>query len=155
MYMDPNGLYSWSEFGNDAFNGVVGFGDAFLIPILIRNALDIDGGVDRCSASYRGGEVFGTVWGLVPFALEEGAAYGATKAGMWLNRGRNWRIGPGRMPGVPAEGPLPALPAGPKVPRFSIGGDQPGVTGRPHYDLRSRLPKPPPVGGAVGDCGCP
>ena len=129
------------------------FGDTFLIPRLIRDAADI-GGVDYCSSSYTYGMIVGTVWGMVPLGLESSAALGATKSGKWLNRGQNIRIGPGRMPKIPPEGPLPSLPSGSKIPRISIGGDRPGVTNRPHYDLRSRIPSPLPAGPLVSDCSC-
>jgi len=139
-FTDPMGLYSWGDLGGDVSNAVVGFGDAFLIPVLVRNALGIDGGVNQCSASYKVGEAVGTVWGLIPFGLAEGAAYGATKVGHALNHNRYFRIGPGRF-------------GKDMVPRIS----SPYLPGDGHYLLTSRLPKLPPVGAAVSGnaCSCP
>jgi len=51
-------------------NAVTGFGDAFLLPELIRDALDIDGGVNKCSTAYRGGKIGGFLTGGIPLALQ-------------------------------------------------------------------------------------
>jgi hypothetical protein len=90
------------------------------------------------------------------FALRGGgAAYGATRGGHWLNHNRYLRIGPGKMPAVPSQGPLGYLKADPKVPRISLGPDRPGLTNRPHGDLSSRVPKLPPIGGLFDRCSYP
>lgn len=96
----------------------MGFGDAFAIPILVRDLFDISGTVDYNSSAYEGGEIAGTIEGLVPFALEGAAMYSAAQAARGtasvLNANRFLRIGPGRMPAA-GEG----LPAGTNVPRVS------------------------------------
>jgi len=139
MYADPYGLFDWPSFPQPVVDAVTGFGDAFLIPELVRDAFDINGGVDPCSASYRGGKVTGFVWGAVPFAARTAAAAGATRFGHLLNHNRYLRLGPGRMPG------------GTHVPRASIGRGP----GNPHIDLRGGA-YVPPIGGPTtsDDCGC-
>jgi hypothetical protein len=47
-------------------DSITGFGDAFLIPILVRDVFDLNGGVDQCSTAYEAGLITGTVWGLIP-----------------------------------------------------------------------------------------
>jgi len=135
---DPLGLFGIEDLPTipaPVVNAVAGFGDAFLIPILVRTALDIDDVVDRCSAAYRGGMVGGIVVGSVPLVLRGAAAFGGTRIGHIVSHNRLLRIGPGRMP-TAGRG----LPAGPKVPRVSVGHE--GL----HIDLRSRLPYVPPIG---------
>jgi RHS repeat-associated protein len=156
-YTDPSGLCGWTD-------AIVGFGDAFGAG-LIRDALGIgNGDVDMNGGAYIGGMIGGTVWGMIPYGLSGLASAGGTRVGSQiLNRGQNIRIGPGRMPKIPAEGPLPGLPGGPKVPRIAIGPDRPGIppAERPHIDLRSRVPAPPPIGvvttgiGDVAGPACP
>jgi hypothetical protein len=68
---------------------------------------------------------------LTAAGMRAGAALGGTRLGHGLNHNPYLRIGPGRMP---ARG---GLPAGPKVPRISIGPQRPGVK-NPHIDLRIR-----------------
>ena len=153
--IDPYGLFDitnpadWPSIPQPVLDGVTGFGDSFLIPELIRDALDIDGGVNQCSAAYRGGKATGFVVGSVPFALRGAAAVGARRFGHVLNHNRYLRVGPGRMPANGA-----GLPAGTGVPRMSIGPQIRGGPPNPHLDLRSRLPYVPPVGGPA-ECGCP
>lgn len=60
-----------------------------------------------------------------------GKVGGGTKWGHWINHNRWLRFGPGRMP---TNG---RLPAGPKVPRCSIGPQRAGLK-NPHFDLRIR-----------------
>jgi RHS repeat-associated protein len=115
---------------------LTGFGDAFLIPILIRDLMDVQGGVNPCSTAYKVGKAVGFLDGLAPFVLGGGAALGGTRIGHILNHNRYVRIGPGRMGSAT------------NAPRISIGGR----SGGPHGDLRSRLPYLPPLGGPV--CGC-
>lgn len=129
--------------GDQVSDAVVGFGDAFLIPIVVRDLLDIDGGVDYDSSAYSGGNIAGIVWGAIPLALEGAAAVGATRFGHVLNHNRYLRIGPGRMPAAGR-----GLPSGTNVPRASVGSN-----GR-HIDLRSRVPPIPPVGALAGGNGC-
>jgi RHS repeat-associated protein len=132
--------------GDIVADTVVGFGDAFLIPIIVRHFADIDGSVDTGSAAYAGGNVAGIVVGFVPFAFEGAVAYSAAQAARGtpsvLNANRIIRIGPGRMP---RNG---SLPPGTKVPRLSVGTD--GL----HVDLRRRIPPVPPLGAPVGGDGC-
>jgi RHS repeat-associated protein len=127
-------------------DGVTAFGDAFLVPELLRRWWGIDGGVDKCSTSYAVGKGIGFVWGLGPFALRGAAALGGTRAFNVLNHNRYLRVGPGRMPGSG-----PGLPGGPKVPRMAVGRDFPG-SNHIHRDLRFRIPPPPPVGGTSCEC---
>ena len=118
---DPYGLWVPPSLPQGFVDAVTGFGDAFLIPELVRDALDIDGGVNKCSAAYRGGKVGGFVTGGVPFLLRGAAAAGATRFGHALNHNRHFRIGPGRMP---RNG---GLPPGTHVPRASVGPQRPGI----------------------------
>src|SRR5262249_53978050 len=48
--------------GDQVTDSIVGFGDAFLIPILVRAAFDINGTVDFNSSAYTGGMIGGTIW---------------------------------------------------------------------------------------------
>ena len=128
------------SFGDKFADAVVGFGDAFLIPILVRNMLDISGDIDYDSGAYAGGMIAGTLWDSSTIAVRSAAAVGGTRVGHALNHNPFVRVGPGRMPAA-GNG----LPAGTHVPRVSVGG--PGGT---HVDLRSRLPHLPPVGALVG-----
>jgi hypothetical protein len=111
--------------------------------------------VNTSGGWYFAGMATGVVWGLAPTGLGAAAAAGGTRAGsQLLNRGQNIRIGPGRMPEVPSMGPLPSLPAGPKVPRISIGADRArSLESRPHFDLRSRFTGPAPVGPLLSGAG--
>ena len=85
MYYDPYGLYSFDEFIDDSANFSAGWGDmlSFGITARIRKGFDI-GSVDKCSAFYKGGEIFGFANGL---AL--GWAQG-TKAAAKAASGNNW-----------------------------------------------------------------
>ena len=122
------------------YNAVVGFGDAFLLPVLIRRALDIDGDISYDSTAYKLGEIAGTVEGLIPFGLGLGAELGATKFASILNKNRYFRIGPGKATANAKYG----LGAGRNVPMMRIGNGKPSNWN--HIDLRSRLPKIPPLG---------
>lgn len=141
LYTDPLGLFGMEDLPlipPPVVDAIAGFGDAFLISELVRDALDI-GGVDKCSASYRGGKITGFVWGAVPFTARTAAGLGATGFGHVLNHNRYLRLGPGRMPG------------GTDVPRVSIGSGP----GNPHIDLK-RGAYAPPIGGPTtsDNCGC-
>ncbi len=125
-----------------AVNGAAGFGDAFLVPELIRNWWGI-GSVDKCSTSYAVGKGLGFAVGLGPFALRGLAATSGLGPLRFLNSNRYLRVGPGRMPG---NGP--GLGSGTNVPRMSIGEGP----GNPHFDLRTRIPPPPPIGGPSCEC---
>ncbi|MDT4852280.1 hypothetical protein FQZ97_865040 [compost metagenome] len=147
--IDPLGLWALGDpIDQDIVNSVAGFGDAFLVSELLRDALDIDGGVDQCSAFYRGGKATGFVWGAIPFALSGGAALGATRAGKLLNSNRYLRIGPGKASAKARYG----LGGGRNIPMLRIGNGRPSDLN--HIDLRSRLPKIAPLDGP-GACGCP
>ncbi len=140
--VDPYGMFGVADLPTipqPILDAVTGFGDAFLIPELVRDAFDIDGGVKKCSAAYRSGKFSGFVTGGAPFLLR-GAAAGATRFGHTLNHNRYFRIGPGRMPRNCG------LPPGTHVPRASVGPQRPGIP-NPHFDLRSRIPYVLPVGG--------
>jgi RHS repeat-associated protein len=72
MFADPYGLYSIDEFGSDASNAVVGFGDGVSKIVTLglystadaRRQLGIEGNVNMCSASYTGGKYAGYAWGV-------------------------------------------------------------------------------------------
>jgi RHS repeat-associated protein len=59
MFYDPYGLYSWNDFINDAADYSAGFGDSlsFGLTAYAREGLGINGGIDKCSAAYRVGEL--------------------------------------------------------------------------------------------------
>jgi hypothetical protein len=130
------------SFGDQVSDAIVGFGDAFLIPILVRNAFDIQGSVNYNSSAYTGGMIGGTIWGLAPFALEGAATYSAAQAARStpsiLNANRYFRIGPGVGWG------------GTAVPRIS----SPYLPGTGHYSLTTRLPPIPPLGALASGNGC-
>ena len=149
MYSDPMGLWVWGDpIDQGVVNAVTGFGDAFLIPELIRSALDIDGGVDQCSAAYRVGKATGFAVGAVPFGLELGTVLATTKFLSIINKNRYLRIGPGKA----SAGARFGLGGGRNVPMLRIGNGKPSDLN--HIDLRSRLPKVAPLGGPA-ECGCP
>lgn len=52
QYMAPTADRS---FGDKVADAIVGFSDAFLIPIGVRNLLDISGDIDYGGAAYKGG----------------------------------------------------------------------------------------------------
>ena len=154
-YVDPSGLYGIDDFvgalptlPQGLVDSVVGFGDAFLIPELIRDYQGLQGFVNTCSTEYRAGKILGFIEGSVPFVVRGAAAVASTQTriGHWLNHGQYWRIGPGRMS---ARGL--GLPFGTNVPRIAIGPKLPGFK-HPHIDLRSRIPYAPPLGGTKCSC---
>jgi hypothetical protein len=131
------------SFGEKAADFTVGFGDAFLIPIIVRNLAGIEGTTDYDSAAYGAGKITGIIEGLVPMALQGAAAYSAAAAARGapsvLNANRYFRIGPGVGWG------------GTNVPRIS----SPFLPGDGHFSLTSRLPLIPPLGAlfsAGGGC---
>ena len=141
-WADPYGLFSVGEYVADLpdlptefTDFVIGFGDAFLIPELIREYQGLEGVVNKCSASYGIGKIGGFVSGGTPFVLRGTAALGATKIGHILNHNRYFRIGPGKW-------------HGPMRPRIS----SPYLPGDGHFSLTSRIPFLPPLGGP--NCGC-
>jgi hypothetical protein len=145
--IDPLGLFGIEDLPMipaPVVNAVAGFGDAFLIPIVVRSALDIDDVVDRCSTAYRRGMVGGIVVGRVPLVLRGAAALGGTRLGRFLNHNPFARIGPGRWPA--GRG----LPPGNDVPRLVLGPEKAPLPNLRHWDLRSRLPYLPPLGGLLG-----
>ena len=137
--IDPLGLWSIGDPLDQGFvDWITGFGDAFLIPQLIRNAAGI-GGVDECSDLYKAGKIGGFVWGAIPFTARSFAAFAGTNIGRQtvLNANRYFRIGPGYWRGTP------------NVPRISIGKGP----NNPHIDLR-KGGYLAPIGGPT-TCGCP
>jgi hypothetical protein len=148
LRVDPTGLWAWGDpLDQDLLNATTGFGDAFLLPQIMRYAFGIDGGVNQCSAAYRYGKVAGFLVGSAPFVLRGAALIGGTRVGNAIfNSNRFFRIGPGRMPSAG-----PNLPPGPSVPRMVVGPTRAGNV-PPHFDLRSRLPYVPPIGGPTCDC---
>lgn len=153
---DPLGLFGWADMPtlNQGFvDAVAGFGDAFAVSKMIRDTYGI-GGVNKCSSSYKGGEIAGTVWGLVPMALEGGALFGATKFGNQIvNSNRYFRIGMGRFGGAEVSrisSPYLDNAATNFLNKFIDLGT------KGHIDLSSRLIAPPPVGALVNgsDCEC-
>ncbi len=63
MLIDPLGLWSWGDpLPQGLVDGVAGFGDAFGAG-LIRDALGIDGGVNKCSPAYNTATAIGSLWG--------------------------------------------------------------------------------------------
>jgi hypothetical protein len=64
-FFDPLGLWSWGDpLPQEIVDAAAGFGDTFIIPILLRDAFNI-GGVDQCSDFYQAGEWVGIGFGLV------------------------------------------------------------------------------------------
>jgi RHS repeat-associated protein len=134
---DPYGLWVPPSLPQGFVDSLTGFGDAFLIPKLIRDSFDF-GTVDECSTAYKSGKVTGVIWGAVPFVARTAAAVGATRFGHVLNHNRYFRIGPGRW-------------GKDMVPRVS----RPYLPGDGHYSLTTRLPMLPPAGVvSSADCGC-
>jgi hypothetical protein len=129
-YRDPSGNCGLTDY-------IVGFGDSFLIPKLIRGAFDISGDVDYEGGLYNAGEIGGTIWGIIPLGLESA-----------VFKSQFFRIGPGRMKALPPEFGLPALPKGPGAQRMRFGPNERGVTSPEsnYVDLRNRLPTPLPLG---------
>ena len=129
LYGDWDGL-DVKEWGLDA---IVGFGDAvapFGLTKKIRSYLDPEGDpVNDNTPAYVIGGVAGSVTQgsiCMGYVLRGASTLSKARAFRWLNRNRKFRVGPGRMP---ANG---RLPAGPKVPRISIGNRPKG----PHLDIR-------------------
>lgn len=130
-YVDPYGLFELPVLPSEVVDISAGIGDALSLGLtdLIRDSMDINTVIDKCSDAYRKGKYAGYVLGGSGLALRGAAALGGTRLGnSLLNSNRYLRIGPGRMP---ANGPLSASP---NAPRISMG---PGP-GNPHIDLRVR-----------------
>jgi len=131
----PQGVVdATTGFGDGAFTVLtIGFGDLQSV----RDFLNVDGGVNRHSTTYQGFEIAGGILGggtLGGAGLRVLSNFtGTARSGLLhrINHNQHLRVGPGRMP---ANG---ALPAGPKVPRVSIGPQRQGVN-NPHIDLRIR-----------------
>jgi hypothetical protein len=70
-YRDPLGLMDWPSLPQGVVNASAGFGDGISTVLTLgqwstadfRAGHGIDGGVDMCSASYRGGKYAGYAWG--------------------------------------------------------------------------------------------
>jgi hypothetical protein len=72
---DPLGLFDWPSLPQGVVNASAGIGDSalalfFLNGQSIRNALNINGGVNTCSSSYQGGQIAGIVGGFATGAGE-------------------------------------------------------------------------------------
>jgi hypothetical protein len=136
LEIDPLGLWGFGDpLPQRVVDSVTGFGDAFVIPQLVRAAFDLNGSVDQCSTAYKGGEIAGTIWGLIP-AGAESLALAADRT--VLNANRYFRIGLGRW-------------GKDMTPRIS----SPYLPGNGHYRLTSRIPPIPPIGAAASPaCGC-
>lgn len=72
---DPLGLFDWPSLPQGVVNASAGIGDSalalfFLNGQSIRNALNINGGVNTCSNSYQGGQIAGIVGGFATGAGE-------------------------------------------------------------------------------------
>jgi RHS repeat-associated protein len=141
-FNDPLGLEGMDDFianlptpPSQMTDFLTGLGDAFLIPILVRDIMDVQGGVNQCSTAYSIGKAVGFIDGLGPFALRGVAALGGARIGHILNHNRYFRIGPGRI-GRNME------------PRIS----SPHLPGDGHYPLTTRIPFMPPLGGP--GCSC-
>lgn len=139
--IDPNGL-DWRLPGwiedidlSGVANFAAGFGDkvSFGLTTKFNEWTGADQVVNKCSSAYRVGSVLGEI--NRDFILGRtglrvlGGLSSKTKLGHWLNHGRWWRLGPGRMP---ANG---RWPSGTHVPRMSLGPQRPGFK-NPHFDLR-------------------
>lgn len=130
-YVDPYGLFEFPLLPQDVVDTSAGIGDALSLGLtdVIRDAMDINKVVDKCSGAYKRGKYAGYALGVSGLALRGAAALGGTRLGnSLLNSNRYVRIGPGRMP---ANGPLPAST---NAPRIAISSGQ----NHPHYDLRIR-----------------
>jgi RHS repeat-associated protein len=130
-YVDPYGLFELPLLPQGVVDISAGIGDALSLGLtdLIRDAMEINDVVDKCSSAYMGGKYAGYALGTSGLALRGAAALGRTRIGNSLfNSNQYVRVGPGRMP---ANGPFPAST---NAPRISIGSRP----GNPHIDLRIR-----------------
>jgi RHS repeat-associated protein len=101
-YVDPEGLF---DIPASVVNAVTGFGDGVFNAITlgqgnlqdVRDALGVDGGVDPCSAAYKGGKVAGQIQGAA--ALGGAVASKSFRPGGWTNSNRYLRVGWGRHQG--------------------------------------------------------
>ena len=92
-YSDPYGLYSWGEFGSDAANAIVGFGDGVSTILTlglystadVRKSLGSSGNINTCSVSYTGGKYAGYAWGVA--TMWAAGLNGGTKSVFWAGRG--------------------------------------------------------------------
>ncbi len=131
IYSDPYGLFELPVLSQGFVDATAGFGDgiSFGLTSFVRDALDINGSVNKCSTAFNGSKYAGNFVLSSAGALRGLAFVGGTRFGnQMLNRNPFIRIGPGRMP---RNG---GLPAGSKSPRLSIGKGP----GNPHVDLRIR-----------------
>jgi RHS repeat-associated protein len=130
-YVDPYGLFEIPLLPQEVVDISAGIGDALSLGLtdLIRDALDINDVVGKCSSAYTGGKYAGYALGASGFALRGAAALGGTRIGNGIfNSNRYVRVGPGRMP---ANG---SFPSSTNAPRISIGSGP----RNPHIDLRIR-----------------
>ena len=146
IFIDPSGLgpeaagsgcvvlcASWPTFPDWTVNAVAGFGSGVSLGMtdIFNDWMGINV-VDLNSAAFKVSEFAGVLTTGNAIALRGfaflGRVGGGTRFGHFINHNRFLRFGPGRMP---ANG---NLPAGPKVPRMSIGRGP----DNPHFDLRVR-----------------
>jgi hypothetical protein len=80
--IDPLGLWDWPSLPQSVVNASAGLGDALLLNQgqRLRNLLNINGGVDSCSASYHGGQLAGIIGGFVSGEGEAEIVEGAFSA---------------------------------------------------------------------------
>ena len=130
--------------GYDLADAVTGMGDAFLLPIYVRDWFDLNGAIDFESSWYKGGKVLGTAIGAAPLVLSGAAFAGGTAWGKSIfNANRYFRIGPGRWGGEL------------NVPRISSPYLKPltAAANNGHIRLSSRLgPGVPPAGALANPC---
>lgn len=92
-FVDPYGLYSWMEFGDDAANFSAGFGDTITFggTAWIRDQWnkkiwgDEFESVDPCSDSYSAGKWSGYAWDIG--MTWTGGLYGGAKSVFWSGKG--------------------------------------------------------------------
>lgn len=105
MYADPYGLFDWPSVPQPIVNASVGLGDGAYSAITlgigdlqdVRDLLNVDGGIDKCSSEYKTLDLTGTAVGSV--ALAGSLASKSFAPGGWLNSNRYLRIGFGRYGG--------------------------------------------------------
>lgn len=78
MHPTKLGLYSMDEFVNDAANASAGFGDtiSFGLTDWVRDQMGTNGGINKCSGAYSGGE-----WAGIGYGFAAGGAAGWRAAG--------------------------------------------------------------------------
>jgi RHS repeat-associated protein len=94
LFTDPTGLWVWGDpIAQELVNAATGFGDGvssvltlgLLSTSRVRSIFDIDGGVQQCSASYRGSRYAGYAWGAG--TLWTAGLNGGANSVFWAGRG--------------------------------------------------------------------